>query len=219
MKQIAAKNIVFMAVIITSIGTCDFFCKNTDSVNTQKSKSCKDSIECQISDEVYICSCKPAMPHPNGDKSIAFQGKYFGSGIHANCDERYLLKFNLDSIPDQAIITHARLELYCLEMHGTSNGKMVYEPIIELWQSNSTTFNAKPAADTLNRILTGYPAAQQWHVIDLTLIVKGWIEAKRPNYGIMCYGTNMTSTASAIYSTSKNSRENIRPILKIWFEK
>jgi len=198
-----------------------------NNLNTNKgsiSKNKMDTIVIQdISKEVYICTCKPNTCNPNGGGMIFFQGKYIEDRVtpdanYKNCDERFLIQWDLSELPDGINIVEAKMELFCSHFSGDKQGQLVYEYITEPWKAD-IGYAKKPTTSIDGRVLTDWPKAEQFHIVDITNFIKNWHYKKIPNYGLMGYSINTETTNSAIFCSSMFPDKALCPKLIIVFQK
>jgi len=82
----------------------------------------------KVSKEVYICTCKPDTCNPGGEGQIYFQGKYkmkaaTEDAAPHNCDERFLMQWDLSELPVGIEIVEAKMELVCISFNGDKQGQ------------------------------------------------------------------------------------------------
>lgn len=177
----------------------------------------------EISKELYVCSCKPDISNPGGEGKIYFQGKYIEDLVtkdadYRNCDERFLVQWNLSAIPKDATIVEAKMEIYCRSYNGDKKGQLIYEYITEPWNTD-IGFSKIPNTSTDGRVLTDWPKVKEYHSIDITNFIKNWYNNKTPNFGLMGYSINTNTKNSAIFCSSKFPDETLHPKLTIIYRK
>lgn len=176
-----------------------------------------------ISKELYICTCKPNTSNPSGEGQIYYQGKYFEDLVtdeanYKECDERFLILWNLSELPDAVEIVEAKMDLYCMEFLGDKKGQLVYESITEPWNAE-IGYSKKPNTSEIGRIITPWPESKQFHSVNITGFIQNWYAKKMPNYGVMGYSIHTETTNSALFYTSKFPDKNYRPKLTIVYKK
>jgi hypothetical protein len=178
----------------------------------------------KISNELYICTCNPNRPNPSGSGNFYYQGKWKQDLVnkdvdYRNCDERFLIQWDLSGLPKEVEIIEAKMELYCDAFTGDKKGQLVYEYITEPWNADSG-YSKKPNTIIDDRVLADWPKAKQYHVVDITNFVKKWYNNKIPNYGLMGYSINTETTNSAVFCSSiyPNSKD-VLPKLIVIFKK
>lgn len=131
---------------------------------------------------------------------------------------RSLVKFEMSAIPPGAIVSTAKLQLYCLAATG-SNAVHV-DPATVAWDSNATwssTFGPYPSmyddasGDTITVSSTGM---KYWN--NLGTAVKGWYDGTRPNYGLVIkdYPDNAAGT-SCRFASLEYTSASCRPVLTV----
>jgi hypothetical protein len=176
-----------------------------------------------ISNELYICTCKPNTCNPSGEGKLYFQGKWKQDLVnneveYRNCDERFLIQWDLSELPMGIEIIEAKMELYCDGFSGDKKGQLVYESITEPWNAD-IGYSKKPNTIIEDRVLTDWPIAKQYHIIDITSFIKKWYYDKIPNYGLMGYSINTETTNSAVFCSSKYPDKALQPKLIVVFKK
>ena len=175
-----------------------------------------------IMKELYMCTCKPNTANPNGEGKVYFQGilkKDFvtDDADYHNCDERFLIQWDLSELPDGINIIEAKMELFCTHYSGDGQGQLIYEYITESWNQD-IGFSKKPETSVESRIITGWPEENKVHCVDMTNFIKNWVDNRIPNYGLMGYSMNTETTNSAMFGSSKFPDESLRPKLTIIYQ-
>jgi hypothetical protein len=187
-------------------------------------KSIVDTLVIQdISKEVYMCTCKPNTCNPAGDGQLYFQGKYKEDEVkdsvnYKDCDERFLIHWNLSKLPAGIQIIEAKMELYCMSFSGDKKGQLIYETITEPWKAD-IGYNKKPSTSIDGRILSDWPEPRKFYRVDITGFVQNWYANKIPNYGLMGSSIHTETTNSAIFYTSKYPDKKLRPKMIIVYRK
>jgi hypothetical protein len=177
----------------------------------------------KISNELYICTCNPNKPNPSGAGNLYFQGKWKQDLVnkdvdYRNCDERFLIQWDLSALPKGIEIIEAKMELYCTDFKGDKQGQLVYEPITEPWNAD-IGYGKKPGTQVEDRVLTDWPKEKQYHVVDITNFIEKWSIDKIPNYGLMGYSINTETTNSAVFCSSIYPDKAFQPKLTVIFKK
>ncbi|MBP8863011.1 MAG: DNRLRE domain-containing protein [Anaerolineae bacterium] len=117
---------------------------------------------------------------------------------------RTFAAFNLSSLPADAVILTATLELY-----RTSAGdfNIAAQALTQEWHETTVTWNAQPTATTANEA-TG-AAAGDWYHWDVTQIVKNWYNGAWTNYGLRLVPSGMGTIPYSPHSF--DSREAANP--------
>jgi len=90
------------------------------------------------------------------------------------------IRFNLSSIPSDAIIDFAELRLYATTVN--DNESVVISRISTSWSESGVTWNNRPGG-TLPVISSSPPGSFEWWEINVKPIVDEWISGGEPNYG------------------------------------
>ncbi len=176
-----------------------------------------------ISKELYICTCKPNTANPNGEGKIYFQGRFKKDEVtedadYHNCDERFLMQWDLSELPKGIKIIEAKMRLVCFGYTGDKQGQLVYECISEPWNTD-IGYSQKPHTLPETRVLTDWPTKSTYHVVDISTFVKSWYNGSLTNYGLMGFSVDTETTNSALYCSSIFPQEDARPKLIIIFTK
>jgi hypothetical protein len=177
----------------------------------------------KIIKDLYICTCKPDIANPGGEGKIYFQGRYKKDEItedadYHDCDERFLMQWDLSELPEGIKIINAKMRLVCYGYTGDKNGQLIYECISESWDENAG-YSKKPGTLTETRIMADWPVKSTYHYVDITDFVNSWYNGNIPNYGLMGFSINTETTNSALFCSSKFPQENARPKLIIIYSK
>lgn len=161
----------------------------------------------------YICGCKPDEHNPGGGgDSVLFIGNYCKNS------ERFLIRWNLSGLPSKPRATKAVMGLYCVELHGTPSGRLVYAPLKSDW-GETVTYNTQPDYEANNQVRMEWPAKGHWHEVDITELVTQWLAAPERNHGLIGYAVDLTAeTCSAVFASTKMPEEQ-RPRMTITLSK
>ncbi len=161
----------------------------------------------------YICGCKPDVHNPGGggDSSL-FIGNYCRNS------ERFLLHWNLSGLSSKPRINKASMGLYCVAIHGTPSGRLIYAPLKSDW-GETVTYNTQPENEADRQVSMGWPAKGNWQEVDITGIATQWLAAPNNNYGLIAYAIGVREeTCSAVFASLKMPEE-VRPKLTIHLRK
>ena len=116
---------------------------------------------------------------------------------------RTFAAFNLSSLPADAVILTATLELY-----RTSAGdfNITAQALTQEWHETTVTWNAQPTATTANEA-TG-AAAGDWYHWDVTQIVKNWYNGAWTNYGLRLIPSGMGTMPYSPHSFDSREADN-----------
>jgi len=124
------------------------------------------------------------------------------------------LAFDLSSIPPEATVVSATLELYLEQLSGTSQRFVAAYSITAAWEEDEITWETQPDPDTLEasasfRGMAGY---KTW---DVTGLAQAWVSGSQPNHGLV-----LVPQGSENFSAIFTSREAVEdwPRLLIEYE-
>jgi hypothetical protein len=133
---------------------------------------------------------------------------------------RAYLQFDLDSIPDDAVILDARLGLYYYNSITTNTGEIGAYLVEESWNEGTITWNNQPAVSTtaedeLSLSGSSINVFVYWYIGD---VVKGWWDGSIPNYGVMLRETDEGGWHAWKYFRSSDwGSASFRPKLEVLY--
>ena len=152
---------------------------------------------------------------------------YGGVDLRVRNDQsqRALIRFDLEGVlPDNAVIDSATLQLYLAyqSVAGRSLTVQAY-PLLRAWEEGTVTYNtpwAKPGAEEIGVDRGGaavgtatFSAAGTWVSMDVTAIVRQWVQDSASNHGLILIGS---PTAVYFVIPSSESSTN-RPRLQVTY--
>ena len=123
--------------------------------------------------------------HPDaayGDSSLLPVGPYGGCTVDT-CGRRALLRFDLTTIPPDADVASATLELHLLRSTEESAVTVDLRRVAGSWSENEVTWNTVPELmpPATDASVDADAGAKQW---DATRIVRGWQDGSFSNQGL-----------------------------------
>jgi hypothetical protein len=221
MKSRGTKIYLFLITMLCILSLTAFEVKSK-AIEEPVCKSVNDTLVITtISKDLYICTCKPNTANPNGEGKIYYQGRFKKDEVtedadYHDCDERFLLQWDLSGLPKGIKIVQAHMHLVCASYNGDRQGHLAYECISEPWTAD-IGYSQKPKTLSETRLLTDWPTKNNYHVVDITSFVKSWYNGSLPNYGLMGLSIDTETTNSAIFCSSNFPQEEVRPKLIITF--
>lgn len=151
-------------------------------------------------------------------------------------EDRYILiQFDVLSIPSDAVITRAILEVvYFKELNGTGTAKTInVHKVTSSWlEGDGLGSNGNPVAGV---DWSGRPSfdptpidsqtlaevTNRRHSFDITSAVQSWLSNSSPNYGVLLKpdisDDSVTNAPGAkVFASSENSSQSLRPILTVY---
>jgi hypothetical protein len=117
---------------------------------------------------------------------------YFSSSVGWS---RSLVQFDLSGVPEGVIINSATLALQIKGFSGSMTKECSIYQVTSEWNESDVTSQLRNATQTWSTyggdykledgVSTLFPLAQIYHYVDVTEIVKNWIEDGEPNYGFL----------------------------------
>lgn len=136
---------------------------------------------------------------------------------------RFLLEFDLTSIPANSEITSAKLSLY----HDGSNetqsplsgsNEFLIQRITKAWNESTVTWNNQPTSTDVNQIILPKTTSdkQNFVDIDVTTLIKD-VFGKNPNYGFLFKLKTEEFYRRVHFASSDFPNETLRPKLAITY--
>ncbi len=146
----------------------------------------------------YVYSTSPTSTH--GDETL------LRSGFWVEFSQKYisLLKFDLSSIPDDAVITLAGFKLYVSS--GISSGTMTCSRNTEDWTESSVNWGTRPSNDDprSSALVSSGSSYVSW---DVTELVQDWFTGEHTNYGFSIVATAQETDFSADFFSREASEK------------
>jgi hypothetical protein len=149
-----------------------------------------------------------------------------GSVIVSNKNTTRLgyLQFEELDLPEGAIFDQAVINFSLSEVHYSDRAKVNIGPISENWEETAVTWNNKPTINQVEAIEAEFSlTAVGWRQVDITPVVRRWIEGTTENRGIFIYPYGFlyggTETEYAFTLRSKESgTERANLVVEYHFE-
>ncbi|MCX6021929.1 MAG: DNRLRE domain-containing protein, partial [Chloroflexi bacterium] len=135
--------------------------------------------------------------------------------LQVGIDARTLLEFDTPMfLAADSIISSASLSLTA---HGSGTGAVTMEAhrITTAWTENVVTWNTQPTYDGAVELSVTSPAIGVT-TMDVTKLVRKWVQRDVPNYGLALLPASGTSNSQAFWSSSA-STPSLRPVLSITY--
>lgn len=170
------------------------------------------SVQLSPTDDAYV---KDTAPDTNyGSWGSLYVGTYSGDGAN----ERAYLKFDLSSLPDNAVIVSAKL--YAYTYLGASSDPVnisAYVVSDDSWDENTITWNNKPPeGQWLDRDLVDTDG-KHWSEWDVTIFVQEEFEGDKVVSFVLISDAEGVETESISYNSKESSYGN-HPYLEIVYE-
>ena len=109
-------------------------------------------------------------------------------------DERFrsYLQFDVDTIPDTAVITEAKLGLYYIETSSEVETSIGVYRVIDSWEEDSVRWISQPSCSAVPESVTSVPAWVTYRFVywDITSLVQGWVDFSISNRGVLLMYTD-----------------------------
>lgn len=116
-------------------------------------------------------------------------------------DHQILLRFDLASLPADAVITQARLQLYQHAAQDAPDGLGIWPEVISArWTEKDVTWGSKPSSFSLDDPPTYATQANGWKEWDVTQITREWAAHPTQNYGVLLRGDGATVGLRTFYA-------------------
>jgi hypothetical protein len=142
------------------------------------------------------------------------------------CDTRALIRYDVSSLPANAIINSARLHLYAKTnstngqtgnpTFGSANTSLL-QRITTAWQQAGMSWSTQPSTTTVNqKVLPQSTNTSQNYVVDLTDFVRYWVNRPDSNFGMLFRLQNEVYYNSMIFNSGQ-APEDLQPTLDICY--
>jgi hypothetical protein len=125
---------------------------------------------------------------------------YCDVGNSAITIRRTYIKFDLSTVPANAVVVDADLKLYHYGGPGTDDFTIGLYKVTSAWDESTITWNLQPTcsvdAETTSDITIG---AITWESWDIDTLVHTWLDGSITNYGVMLKDTDEASVNSIAY--------------------
>lgn len=150
-----------------------------------------------------------------GNSSIMRAGYYTGTRVMQS-----LARFDLSGIPAGMPIGQARLYLYLgssQDSPGDSRVIAVYR-VTSSWTEGSVTWSTKPGLSDMYYGLISIPHADyRWYSVDVTTLVREWVNGQYTNYGVWILGNESPSNPNWRGFYTREDSGGRRPYLYITY--
>ncbi len=148
----------------------------------------------------YVNSAAPDENYGSADNLRAGRFLAIPSGGYY----RSFVAFDLSSLPADAIIVAATLELY---QTSAGNVSLAAQRLTADWAEASVTWNTMPAATATGEVVGGL--SDGWYRWNITAMVQQWRATPATNYGVQLLATGIIPTP--YYAHRFSSREGANP--------
>lgn len=124
----------------------------------------------------------------NYDPDLNFASHWrIGAGRQTVVTWRAYLEFDLGSIPDNVVITNAKVGLYYEFTYDIAAASLGIYPVEGSWSESTITWDNQPTFATTPEYTVNVPASETnafvyWYITDL---VESWLDGTAPNNGVM----------------------------------
>lgn len=140
---------------------------------------------------------------------------------------RSLINFDLDTIPQNAVIDSVKLSLFAYGNvgHGTGHSTLdgsnecYLQRLIQEWEEDQVTWSNQPQTTPLNQVFLpeSETEMQDYVGIDVTALVKDMINDPSESFGFMLRLKNETGYRRMFFATSDVEEAAKRPKLDIYY--
>lgn len=168
--------------------------------------------------DAYVSS---SLPNMNYGAASTMESRIIVSGGTTSV-RRIYIRFNLSTIPANAIIIYARMRLYVNnEGADTANTGLVLQRCLGPWTepdiAGSLTFNNQPANETSDAINTSLRSGNH-RLFDVTSHVSSMVRGLNPNFGWSIRRSNeISATVGRSYFTKEHTATLAKPALEIQY--
>jgi hypothetical protein len=118
--------------------------------------------------------------------------RYVAAKVLQQRDAHTLLRFDLSSVPANATITSAKLELFLRNTIDSTNVSIAVSHATTSWDAGTVTWNSRPGLSCCAGSLS-VGTTSSYYAWDIPSLVAGWTVGTYPNYGLALRGpTDLT---------------------------
>lgn len=158
--------------------------------------------------------------YPNPDSNL---GSWYELDVGGQAGgyrpDRAFIQFDLSTIPSNAFIQNAQMQLYCKGYVGTANFITIdaYR-VTANWDESTISWSNQPAATPAGVPTVKVYKTTGWHSWELTSLVQGWVSGTYSNYGVRLRSAyeNDDGEHRTFYS-SDYSDASLRPKLTVTY--
>jgi RHS repeat-associated protein len=170
-------------------------------------------------DTLYISPVKDAVlnyRNPNGNYG---NNQYITAEVNPDSVYISLIEFALDSVPEGAYVTSAKLMLYGVSHLSSGNSNKSYlRRLTSSWTESTVTWNTKPTFTTADQVtLNESTSTDQNYELDVTIHVRDML-LNGGNYGFGLQLINALPTAYMRFGSSDHSNSAKHPKVEIVYE-
>jgi hypothetical protein len=148
------------------------------------------------------------------------------SGGYPTCNYRSMLRYDVRSIPANAVISSAKLYLYAKTNNingnygnptfGTANTALLQKAVTP-WNIGTVSWNNQPSVSTASqKVLAQSTSTRQDYVVDITDFVQQWVNQPDSNYGMLLRLQAEQYYNSMIFNSGQ-AADSLRPRLEICY--
>ncbi len=183
----------------------------------------------RIGEDAVIWTERPDTPWPNHQDFQVMGWTWFSLGYDGGI-RRSLINFDLSSIPQNAKIVDATLNLYYNPKsadvpstmgHSQRDGsnKSILSRITSPWLEETVTWNNQPSISTDNQILVKDSDAQdENYSIDVKDLVEDMVANPNESFGFMYMLDNENYYRAMLFASSDNENSDLHPKLEIEYK-
>jgi len=135
---------------------------------------------------------------------------------------RSLIHFDTSAIPSNVPISQVKLNLYLEASCDLANRRHEIEAyrIVDNWSAATATWNNQPDFQERHGSVSIPSRTWGWYSLDVTNLVRGWVDGSLPNNGLMVRGPESSGNSSAMlaFYTVNAPGRNFDPHLSILYD-
>ncbi|OQP57970.1 DNRLRE domain-containing protein [Niastella populi] len=149
------------------------------------------------------------------------------AGGFPTCNFRSMLRYDVSSIPADAVVSNAKLYLYAKTNNingnpgnptfGTANTALL-QKATSAWNLATVSWNNQPAVSTTGqKTLPQSTGTAQNYVVDVTDFVQSWVNKPDSNYGMMLRLQAESYYNSMVFNSGQAKDSSLQPRLEICY--
>jgi hypothetical protein len=151
-------------------------------------------------DDAYIASC---MPYSNFGNAASLNVDYDN-----HCAYQALLTPVLKELPEGAIVSEAKLSLYCIN----AGGALALNYVDDAWSENEVRYMGRPDVGTSIGTLTCKDKGPV--TLDVTTVLQVWLTGQHPGYGVYI---RTEASDGTDFGSSEAADADTRPSLTVTY--
>ncbi|MCX6023073.1 MAG: DNRLRE domain-containing protein, partial [Chloroflexi bacterium] len=149
-----------------------------------------------------------------GNSSAHYLDAVLKVGMAENGNNAIIQFLGLESLPADSLITSATLGLYATG-GGSGSGSIEVRRNVAAWNEGAISSSLPVYYPTVEATITGSQTG--WNTVDLTSLVRRWVQREQPNSGVRLSQPVTETGALFVYHSSNITTASLRPYLSVTY--